>query len=168
MEPRKSVLKNYELMSANGIPCNLGFGAYGSVQLGKCLKTGMTVAVKKINRKLAYNEVEVHMKLNHPNIIKMYDYCLDEKTQTTYIILEYAENGTLFDYIRDHGLKDKRMIRGIFNSVCDAIDYMHSMNIMHRDIKVIPPPLSPKTSSSTARTMSRSATSGSPLTASPG
>lgn len=50
-------------------------------------------------------------------------------------MLEYAENGTLFDYVREHGLKDKRMIRGIFNSVCDAIDYMHSMNIMHRDIK---------------------------------
>ena len=76
------------------------------------------------------------MKLNHPNIIKMYDYAFDEKATTTYIVLEYAENGTLFDYIREHGLKDKCMMRGIFNSVCDAIDYMHSMNIMHRDIKV--------------------------------
>lgn len=28
------------------------------------------------------------------------------------------------------------MIRGIFQSVCEAIDYMHSKNIMHRDIKV--------------------------------
>ena len=60
MEPRKSILKNYELVTTNGIPCHLGFGAYGSVQLGKCLKTGMTVAIKKISRKLALNEVEVH------------------------------------------------------------------------------------------------------------
>lgn len=137
MEPRKSVLKNYELIFANGIPCNLGFGAYGSVQLGKCLKTEKIVAVKRINRKLAFGEVDVHMKLNHPNIIKMYDFSFDEKTQTTYIVLEYAENGTLFDYIREHGLQDKRMVRSIFNSVCEAIDYMHSKNIMHRDIKVI-------------------------------
>lgn len=57
MEPRKSILKNYELITTNGIPCNLGFGAYGAVQLGKCLKTGRTVAVKKISRKLAVNEV---------------------------------------------------------------------------------------------------------------
>ena len=77
MEPRKSFLKNYELISTNGIPCNLGFGAYGSVQLGKCLKSGLVVAVKKINRKMAFNEVEMHMKLNHPNIIKMYDYSFD-------------------------------------------------------------------------------------------
>lgn len=40
MEPKKSALKSYELISLNGHPCNLGFGAYGSVQLGKCLKTG--------------------------------------------------------------------------------------------------------------------------------
>lgn len=137
MEAKKSVLKNYEFVYSNGIPCSLGFGAYGSVQLGKDLKTGETVAIKKINRKMAVNEVEVHMKLNHPNIIKMYDYAFDEKTSTTYIVLEYAENGTLFDYVREYGLKDKCMMRGIYNSVCDAIDYMHSMNIMHRDIKVL-------------------------------
>ena len=77
MEPRISILKNYELICSNGLPCNLGFGAYGSVQLGKCLKTGETVAIKRISRKLAFNEVEVHMKLDHPNIIKMLDYAFD-------------------------------------------------------------------------------------------
>jgi serine/threonine protein kinase len=67
----------------------------------------------------------------------MYDYAFDEKTQTTYLVLEYAENGTLFDYIRSHHPKDKRLIRGIFHSVCDAIEFMHANNIMHRDIKVL-------------------------------
>ena len=58
MEGKKRfVLKNYELISANGIPCNLGFGAYGSVQLGKCLSSGQTVAIKKIGRKIALSEV---------------------------------------------------------------------------------------------------------------
>ena len=42
------------------------------------------------------------MKLKHPNIIQMYDYVFDEKAQTTFIILEYAENGTLFDYMKEH------------------------------------------------------------------
>ena len=57
MEPKKHILTNYEMIFTNGIPCNLGFGAYGSVQLGKCIKTGSTVAIKKINKKIAINEV---------------------------------------------------------------------------------------------------------------
>ena len=88
MQPKKNfIIKNYELIHANGIPCNLGFGAYGSVQLGKCLSTGQTVAIKKIGRKIAVGEVEIHMKLNHPNIIKMLDYHFDEKQECTYIML---------------------------------------------------------------------------------
>lgn len=165
---RNPILKNYELIQANGIPCNLGFGAYGSVQLGKCLATGQTVAIKKIGRKIATSEVDTHMKLNHANIIKMLDYHFDEKQECTYIVLEYAENGTLFDYIRENGLKDKRMIRGIFQSVCEAIDYMHSKNIMHRDIKVPLKLFSPKMFCSTARMLSNSATSDSRPSASLG
>lgn len=161
------ILKNYEFVSANGIPCNLGFGAYGSVQLGKCLKTGETVAIKRIGRKIALNEVEVHMKLNHPNIIRMLDYYFDERQECTYIVLEYAENGTLFDCIRDNALKDKRMVRSIFMSVCDAIDYMHSKNIMHRDIKVALPIFSPKMCCSIATTLLRSAILDSQPSASP-
>jgi serine/threonine protein kinase len=83
----------------------------------------------------------------------MLDYYFDEKQECTYIILEYAENGSLFDYIREHGLKDKRMIQGFFLSICEAIDYMHSKNIMHRDIKVCKLLLSLKTFSSIAKAM---------------
>ena len=78
------------------------------------------------------------MQLNHPNIIKLHDYSFDEINNNTYIILEYAENGTLFDYIKQNQNKDKdrRIINGIFHSICDAVEYMHLKNIMHRDIKV--------------------------------
>jgi len=45
------------LAGVNGVPCNLGFGAYGSVQLGKSLITKQTVAIKRIGRKIAFGEV---------------------------------------------------------------------------------------------------------------
>lgn len=61
------------------------------------------------------------MKLKHPNIIEIYDYEFDQQAKTTYIVLEYAENGTLFDYIKKYPASDKQTIKGIFNSVCDAI-----------------------------------------------
>ena len=100
---------------------------------------------------MAVGEVEVHMKLNHPNIIKMLDFAFDEKHNCTFIVLEFAENGTLFDYIRENGMKDKVMARGIFHSVCDAVEYLHSKNIMHRDIKVYLFLFSPKIFFSTGK-----------------
>ena len=58
MDPKKtSSIKNYEFVSSNGFPCNLGFGAYGAVQLGKSLLTGETVAIKRIGRKIALGQV---------------------------------------------------------------------------------------------------------------
>lgn len=58
MDPKKGVsLKNYEFISENGFPCNLGFGAYGAVQLGRSLLTKETVAIKRIGRKIAIGEV---------------------------------------------------------------------------------------------------------------
>jgi len=58
MESSKSfILKNYEFVSLNGIPCNIGFGAYGSVQLAKSLITRQTVAIKKISGKTALREI---------------------------------------------------------------------------------------------------------------
>lgn len=54
MEVNKvKIFKNYEFMTVKGIACQLGFGAYGSVQLAKCLKTGETVAIKKTSTKIA-------------------------------------------------------------------------------------------------------------------
>lgn len=58
MEPNKvKILKNYEIVTVKGVVCQLGFGAYGSVQLAKCLKTGETVAIKKTSNKIAKCEV---------------------------------------------------------------------------------------------------------------
>lgn len=58
MEKAKKIInKKYEFITHNGINCQLGFGAYGSVHLGRCLSTGQTVAIKKILRKISLNEV---------------------------------------------------------------------------------------------------------------
>jgi len=52
------------------------------------------------------------------------------------MILEYAEGGTLYDKIKMSSLS-KQEIKKYFKDVCEALAYLHSENIMHRDIKVI-------------------------------
>lgn len=53
MEAAKSLLQDYEIVLRHGKPVSLGFGAYGSVQLGRCRLTNFLVAIKKIQGKLA-------------------------------------------------------------------------------------------------------------------
>lgn len=53
-----------------------------------------------------------------------------------HLLLEYAQNGSLFEYMqRKRKLKDEE-ISMIFFQLCQAIQYLHSFNILHRDIKL--------------------------------
>ena len=86
----------------------LGSGSYGDVYLSKCESDNKFYAVKcllkaKIISKLGnlnsiYREIELHSKLSHPNIIKLFSYY--ESNEHIYLIMEYAKKGTLFHYIR--------------------------------------------------------------------
>ena len=52
------------------------------------------------------------------------------------MVLEYADDGTLFQKIKINPLS-KEQIKNYFRDVCEAVLYLHSKEIMHRDIKVI-------------------------------
>ena len=56
-------------------------------------------SLTKIN-KIAKNEVMMHYGLAHPKIIKLIDVHIDTEREITYMILEYADGGTLFDKIK--------------------------------------------------------------------
>lgn len=81
----------------------------------------------------------MHYGLSHPKIIKLLDVHIDSEREITYMILEYAEGGTLYDKLKMNSIP-KPEIRRYFKDVCEALAYLHSQNIMHRDIKV-PTPL---------------------------
>ena len=59
------------------------------------------------------------------------------------MMLEYAEGGTLYDKIKMTNVP-KHEIRKYFKDVCEGLAYLHSQNIMHRDIKVTAVPFSLK------------------------
>ncbi len=77
----------------------------------------------------------MHYGLSHPKIIKLIDVHIDTEREITYMILEYADGGTLFEKIKMETIS-KRDIKRYFRDVCEAMTYLHSQNIMHRDIKV--------------------------------
>ena len=58
-------------------------------------------------------------------MIQLLGHYIDREKQTTYMILEYADGGTLFDKIKTEVLP-KKDIKNYFRDVCEAIAYLHS------------------------------------------
>uniref|UniRef100_A0A1B6CD91 non-specific serine/threonine protein kinase n=1 Tax=Clastoptera arizonana TaxID=38151 RepID=A0A1B6CD91_9HEMI len=72
--------------------------------------------------------------LNHPNVIKYIHSFLNDDCLV--IIMEYATKGTLNDYLNQQKgkLLSQEKILHIFGQLCLALQYLHSKNILHRDI----------------------------------
>lgn len=79
-------------------------------------------------------EIEIQSHLSHPNIIRCYDYFHD--LCNVYLVLEYAKH-TLFDALQQQPYKrfSEQYTAGIIHSVADALDYLHGLNVFHRDIQ---------------------------------
>lgn len=83
----------------------LGQGSFGEVRLAKHLITQQTRVVKIVylkdkdehEKKKIIKEIDVMMQLDHPNIVKLYEYFLTNKA--IFIIMEYLPGGELFDKI---------------------------------------------------------------------
>jgi len=89
-------------------------------------------------------ECEFFNSFNHPNIIKSYE-AVDETPSdidgadgelVSYLSLEYAPYGDLFEIIAECGPMPEKLARSAFHQVIDALSYMHSRNVAHLDLKV--------------------------------
>ncbi len=79
------------------------------------------------------NEVQIHKKLTHPNIVKYYGYTWE--SPKAYIVLEYAENGNLYSYLHKRKALSEPEVFKYFCQASLAIQHIHKCDIMHRDIK---------------------------------
>lgn len=78
-------------------------------------------------------ELQLHSKLHHPNIVEFYRAFSFE--QSTYVVLEICENGSLADVIRKRKYLTMPEIRRFVIQTCGAVKYLHHRNIIHRDLK---------------------------------
>ncbi|CAL1529453.1 unnamed protein product [Lymnaea stagnalis] len=122
----------------------LGNGSYSKVKLAISLnKSKSLVAVKIVDRnkapkdfqtKFLPRELDIWPGLRHPNIIKVLDAFDDGRR--VYMILEYAENGDVLRYIQKVGALVENLAKGWTWQLCDAVRYLHDLNITHRDLKL--------------------------------
>ncbi|KAF7719975.1 Uncharacterized protein PECH_008160 [Penicillium ucsense] len=81
-------------------------------------------------------EVEILKALNHPSLVQLKAFGSDEKRAL--LVLDYCPGGDLFDYATSGGGQPMGpgLIRRIFAELVDAVRYLHSNYIVHRDIKL--------------------------------
>ncbi|XP_035839709.1 LEAF RUST 10 DISEASE-RESISTANCE LOCUS RECEPTOR-LIKE PROTEIN KINASE-like 1.1 isoform X10 [Helianthus annuus] len=121
----------------------LGDGGFGAVYYGK-LKDGREVAVKKLhehnyNRVQQFrNEVEILTKLRHPNLVVLYG-CTSRQSRELLLVYEYVPNGTVADHLHgeqaDPYLLTWPIRMNIAIETASALVYLHTSEIIHRDVK---------------------------------
>lgn len=119
-------------------------GSFGEVYKGNYLKSGKKtiVAIKKIESKydgelLDHNiirEIFNLKNLNHVNIIKLIDVIIDKPS--IFLVLEYVDMD-LYDFIYKANKNiSKELIKSILYKILKGINYLHSKNLIHRDLKL--------------------------------
>jgi CHASE2 domain-containing sensor protein/tRNA A-37 threonylcarbamoyl transferase component Bud32 len=124
----------------------LGRGAMGMVYLGRDPKIGRTVAIKTMvlaqefeGEKLEevkerfFREAETAGRLNHPNIVTIYDVGEDE--DLSYIAMDYLKGENLLSFCKPERLMPAKEVFQVLVKVADALDYAHRNGVVHRDVK---------------------------------
>ena len=117
----------------------IGKGNFATVSLGIHEETKEKVAIKQIkkselnNNNFLLNEINIQKYLFHPYLIKM--YCVIEKEESIFIIIDYCSKGDLLSNLIKNGTYTEEKSCKIFQQVLSSLEYLHKNNICHRDIK---------------------------------
>jgi len=123
----------------------LGRGAMGVVYLGKDPKINRQVAIKTLDysqfseneiktiKSRFFREAEAAGRLNHNNIVTVYD--VGEEEGFAFIAMDYVKGMSLGEFSRPDTLLPVKDVYEIIAEVAETLDYAHSQNIVHRDIK---------------------------------
>ena len=124
----------------------IGRGAMGVVYLGRDTAINRLVAIKAIPlasefseselteaRTRFFREAETAGRLNHPNIVTIYD--VGEEHGLAYIAMEYLKGRHLSDYATADNLLEPRKVLELMGRTAQALGFAHKQQVVHRDIK---------------------------------
>jgi cell division cycle 2-like protein len=121
-------------------------GAYGVVYRVKNLKTGHTVALKKVKIKkegsrgegfplTALREVDLLMSCHHRNVVNVYETVVGRSRDEVFLVMEFVEHDL-------RTLMEQRSIRFtapevkcLMRQLLEALEYLHAHFVLHRDLK---------------------------------
>jgi calcium-dependent protein kinase len=121
----------------------LGEGAFGKVIKVRHKISKVTRAMKLIQKDKAgmggeeeaalINEINVVKSLDHPNIMKVYEYFNIDNY--LFIVSELCTGGELFDKIKANKCLSEKVAGYIMKQLLSAVEFCHENNIIHRDLK---------------------------------
>lgn len=133
--------KNYEIEK------ELGRGGMGAVYLATDKRLERQVAIKVLSLsssntdaatleeviKRFQREAKAIAKLNHPNIVSIFD--IGDEDDCYYMVMELLEGDSLAKILKEKKRYSPAMATNIAIQVCSALDYAHEQGVIHRDIK---------------------------------
>jgi len=120
----------------------LGMGSFGIVYKGIALYSPHPAVAVKIICKNDLNEhrmarlkteIELLQLLDHKNVVKLLN--VYENDENVYLVFEY-KSGDLYSYIQTKGPVSEMIAMEIFRQLVEAVEYCHSMGVVHLDIKL--------------------------------
>ena len=124
----------------------IGYGHYTEVNLYKFKLNNIGVAVKQVKYhphdctveceiKSFENDIKNFVKLSHHCLVKHYGSIIKEDECVLSVFIEYMEMGSLASFIKKNGPLNIEKTRQLTRCVLEGLSYLHSKNILHRDIK---------------------------------
>jgi eukaryotic-like serine/threonine-protein kinase len=122
----------------------LGAGGMSTVFMAKDTVLERPVAVKLLAEHLADDEAFVYRfrrealsaaRLQHPNIVQVFDSGQDQSTERHYIVMEYVDGPSAADMLRERKELDIDETVRLVRDACHGLDYAHRAGVVHRDVK---------------------------------
>mmetsp|Transcript_10829 Transcript_10829/g.19590 ORF Transcript_10829/g.19590 Transcript_10829/m.19590 type:complete len:404 (-) Transcript_10829:1049-2260(-) len=121
----------------------IGSGSIGKVKLAQHAISKEYAAVKYVRKdaleadsslkRKVFREIALMKLMDHPHILRLYD--VYENQTHLMLVLEYAEQGELFDYISENGYLEEDEALKFFQQIMDSVRYCQKRLISHRDLK---------------------------------
>ena len=122
----------------------LGAGGMSTVFIANDTVLERPVAVKLLAEHLADDEAFVYRfrrealsaaRLQHPNIVQVFDSGQDPNTHRHYIVMEYVDGPSAADMLRERKRLDIDETIRLVRDACHGLDYAHRAGVVHRDVK---------------------------------